>query len=117
MVALLGAVDVARPTDHRWPGLKRSGDGMVHSQNPPDLSEYNKVLTAFVELRGRGITVSAQDLEILKTWATDRLPPDTIIDTLVLIAQNCEEKGLRFATTLKALDRQVRGAIREGQEY
>ena len=82
-----------------------------------DLSEYNRVLTAFIELRGRGVAVSAQDLEVLNAWASDHLGPQAIIDCLVVISQNCQEKGTRFASSLKSLDRHVRAAIRTSKEY
>lgn len=90
---------------------------MDNSPQEVDFSDYNHILTVFIELRGRGVTVSAQDLEVLQSWATDRLNPQSIADCLVAMSQDCQEKGTRFATTLKALDRHVRRAIRQREEY
>lgn len=90
---------------------------MDSNQNIADLSEYHRVLNAFIELRGRGITASAQDLEVLQAWASDRLNPQDIVDCLIVISQNCQEKGSKFPATLKALDRHIRAAIRNSKEF
>jgi hypothetical protein len=82
-----------------------------------DLSQYNTVLNVFIELRGRGVTVSTQDLEVLKGWANERIDPEALCQGIVAIYRDCEEKGTRFATSLKALDRPLRRAIREANEY
>ncbi|NBO38834.1 hypothetical protein EBU99_09650 [bacterium] len=82
-----------------------------------DLSDYNVVLSAFVELRGRGLAVSAHDLEVLKNWADDGLPPQLLVDALETICLEYQRQDRRFRGSLKALDRQVRRAIREKQEY
>ena len=82
-----------------------------------DLSRYNAVLNVFIELRGRGVAVSTQDLEVLKGWANERLDPEVLSQTIITIYRDCEEKGTRFATSLKALDRPLRRAVREANEY
>jgi hypothetical protein len=90
---------------------------MTPEPNDIEFVAYNRVLNVFVELRGRGVTVSAQDLDILKTWATDRLAPEDLIRSIVAIAEDDRENGRPFASSLKALDRRVRRAIRESAEY
>lgn len=82
-----------------------------------DLSEYQNVLNAFVELRSRGITVSAQDLEVLKSWAEDLLPPPLIIQAMEAISLENQQNGKRFSNSLKALDRSIRRAVRDSQDY
>ncbi|MEN9528744.1 MAG: hypothetical protein RI932_617 [Pseudomonadota bacterium] len=82
-----------------------------------DLSQYNTVLTVFIELRGRGVAVSAQDLEVLKGWANERFDPEFLCQSIVAIYRDCEEKGTHFPNSLKALDRPLRRAIREANEY
>jgi len=82
-----------------------------------DLSQYNTVLNVFIELRGRGVVVSTQDLEVLKGWATERLATETLCQSILAIYRDCQEKGTRFPTSLKALDRPLRRAVREANEY
>lgn len=82
-----------------------------------DLTEYQIVLNAFLELRSRGVGVSSQDLEVLKSWADDKLPPHLILQALEAIALENQGNGKRFGNSLKALDRSVRRAVRETQEY
>lgn len=90
---------------------------MTSPSSHSDPDDFSKVLTAFIELRGRGIAVSRQDLEVLNAWSAEGFSPSAIIDCLIAIHQDCEEKGTRFASTLKALDQQVRTAIRRSSEY
>lgn len=82
-----------------------------------NLSEYQIVLNAFMELRSRGVVVSSQDLEVLKSWADEQLPPDLIIKVLESIARESQENKKTFSTSLKALDRTVRRAVRDMQDY
>lgn len=82
-----------------------------------DLNHYNAVLNAFIELRGRGIVVSTQDLEVLRGWARDHLDPEALCQSIAAIYQDCEEKRRRFPTSLRALDLPLRRAIREANEY
>jgi RNase adaptor protein for sRNA GlmZ degradation len=86
---------------------------------PPryDLGEYQIVLIAFTELRGRGVVVSSQDLEVLKSWAEDQLPPKLIIKVFESIALENQENNKSFSTSLKALDRTVRRAVRDLMDY
>jgi hypothetical protein len=72
---------------------------MTSHSSQGDLDDYSRVLTAFVELRGKGVAVSRQDLEVLNAWMADGFPPSAIIEQL------------------KALDQPVRTAIRRGSEY
>lgn len=90
----------------------------MNSHSPQgDLDDYSRVLTAFVELRGKGVAVSRQDLEVLNAWMADGFSPTAIVERLVAIHQDCEEKGVKFASSLKALDQPVRTAIRQDSEY
>lgn len=92
---------------------------MGNSNQPPKntLSDYQIVLSAFLELRGRGVTVSHQDLEVLKSWAEEGLPPGLILQALEAIARETRENAKPFSNSLRALDRSVRRAIRESQNY
>ncbi|MFZ9520774.1 MAG: hypothetical protein ACO3A4_09875 [Silvanigrellaceae bacterium] len=90
---------------------------MNESSAKPDFANYQIVLNAFLELRGHGIAVSSQDLEVLKSWAEEGLPPELIIKALEAIALENQEKGKRLASSLKTLDRSVRRAVRNFQEF
>ncbi|NBX18125.1 MAG: hypothetical protein EBR09_12255 [Proteobacteria bacterium] len=82
-----------------------------------DLNQYQIVLNAFMELRSRGVVVSSQDLEVLKSWADDQLPPELILKVLESIALENQENNRIFSTSLKALDRTVRRAVRDLQDF
>jgi len=82
-----------------------------------DLIQYQIVLNAFVELRSRGVVVSSQDLEVLKSWAEDGLPPELIIKALESIALENQENNRVFSSSLKALDRTIRRAVRDLMDY
>ncbi|MEY2989083.1 MAG: hypothetical protein RJB13_2604 [Pseudomonadota bacterium] len=90
---------------------------MTSPKSPADSEDFSQVLTAFVELRSRGVAVSRQDLEVLNGWAAEGFSPSAVIDCIVAIHQDCEEKGIKFASSLKALDQPIRTAIRRSTEY
>jgi len=90
---------------------------MTSTKSTSDSDEFSQVLEAFIELRSRGVAVSRQDLEVLNGWSAEGFSPSAVIECLVAIHQDCEEKGVKFASSLKALDQPVRTAIRRSSEY
>jgi hypothetical protein len=78
-------------------------------------SAYSRIAHAFIELRGKGLSLCATDLDVLRAWHDMRLPPVALLELLFALAQECDEAGKGFPLTLKAVDTRVRRALRDGQ--
>ena len=78
-------------------------------------SDYSRISHAFVELRGKGLSLCAADLDVLRSWRDMRLPPSAILELMFALSQECDEAGKGFPLTLKAIDTRVRRAARAGQ--
>ena len=81
----------------------------------PSAPDFSRVVHLFVELRGKGLSLSAADLECLRGWSLQRIPSAALVEFLLGVSEECalEERG--FPLTLKALDTRLRRALRDGR--
>lgn len=79
------------------------------------LSDYSRIAHAFVELRGKGLSLSAADLEVLRSWRERAVPPVALLELLFALAEECEQEGKGFPLSLKSIDTRVKRALRDGQ--
>jgi len=87
----------------------------AESSVPSAASDYSRISHAFVELRGKGLSLSAADLNVLRAWRDMYLPPSAILELMFALSQECDDGGTGFPLTLKAIDTRVRRALRAGQ--
>jgi hypothetical protein len=77
--------------------------------------DYSHVAHAFIELRGRGLSLSSADLTHLRSWRDLGIPPLALLEFLFSLADECESAGKGFPLTLKAVDVRLKRALRSGQ--
>ncbi|APJ04642.1 hypothetical protein [Silvanigrella aquatica] len=79
--------------------------------------EYSLVVELFLELRGKGISLSAVDLDILNAWEESGIKPDFIVQTMLEYAEDCKIKSKTFPTTLLPLSKKVRSILIKTSEF
>ncbi|MCA2961078.1 MAG: hypothetical protein IOD12_12560 [Silvanigrellales bacterium] len=82
---------------------------------PAPLSDYSRIAHAFIELRGKGLSLAAADLEVLRSWRERSIPPVALVELLFAIAQECENEGKGYPLSLRAIDTRVKRSLRDGQ--
>lgn len=99
---------------------KRSG---ADSNNPrvksPDVlpSEFSGLVQLFIELRGRGLSLSAQDLEHLQHWQSLGIAAETIAKVMLDMAVECREKQSVFPSSLASVGRRVKKVVKQQAEF
>jgi hypothetical protein len=91
------------PTPLDTPGVSNESESSCGYEALPHL---------FLELRGRGISLSAVDAEILCSWEQLQIPVPIIIDIALAMADECQAKLKPFPATLVPIDRRVRQHMR-----
>ncbi|MBX9703785.1 MAG: hypothetical protein K2X39_06495 [Silvanigrellaceae bacterium] len=81
------------------------------------LSDFSTVLHLFLELRNKGISLSAIDIEVVEKWQNLGLEPEFIVTTMLSIAQEYKEKGKLFPSTLSAVDHFIQTLLRHGERF
>jgi len=69
---------------------------------------YDTLPHFFLELRGRGLSLSAMDAEILFQWKLSLVPVEVIMDIAWSIADECQTQSRPFPANLATLDRRVK---------
>jgi hypothetical protein len=68
---------------------------------------YKDIVTLFIELRSKGISLSAMDYEVLQRWSDNHIDPDLIVKVMMETKLVCDEKNKKFPNTLEPISRQV----------
>ncbi|KAB8028600.1 hypothetical protein [Fluviispira multicolorata] len=71
----------------------------------------------FLDLRGRGMSLSSADLDILKSWEDMGLKPEFIAQIMFEYAEECKQKAKVFPATLLPLSRKVRAILIKSTEF
>lgn len=78
---------------------------------------YPMLAHLFLDLRGRGLSLSSVDLDILKTWEELGINPDFIAQVMLEYAEECKKKSKVFPSTLLPLSRRVRAILIKSSEF
>ncbi len=70
-------------------------------------TDYKDIINLFIELRARGISLSAFDLEILERWSLSNINPILISKVMIELQEECLAKKKNFPNTLEPISRQV----------
>jgi hypothetical protein len=70
-------------------------------------SEYSELVSLFLDLRGRGISLSPSDLEIIQKWEKQKIHPDLIATVMTDFATQCQQKKANFPNHLEPISRQL----------
>ena len=89
---------------------------MDSSLGTPD-SGYPMLVHLFLDLRGKGMSLSSVDLDILKAWEDSGIKADFIAQVMLEFADECKQKSKNFPTTLLPLSRKVRSILIKTSEF
>lgn len=78
--------------------------------------EYSMLIHLFIELRGRGMSLSSADLDIFKAWEDSGIKPEFIAQIMVEYADECKQKSKHFPNSLLPLTRKVRSILIKAHE-
>jgi hypothetical protein len=86
---------------------------MAHGFKPlinndlPQLLDFGRVLELFLELRGKGASLSGDDLTYLSKWKQRKVSPQVVEVVMRGLDAECSRQSKPFPTGLKAVDRRV----------
>lgn len=70
-------------------------------------TEYSDLVNLFVDLRGRGVSLSTIDLDILQSWQKNDLSAHFIAKVMIEIADDCKIKKKHFPNSLEAISKKI----------
>ncbi len=79
-------------------------------------TEYSELVHLFIDLRGRGISLSSVDLDILKSWENNGLSPTLIARVMFEIESECKLKSKHFPNTLIPISRKLNKVLLKMRE-
>lgn len=80
-------------------------------------SEYSMLAHLFLDLRGRGMSLSSVDLDILKAWENSGIKAEFIAQIMLEYSEECKQKSKHFPATLLPLSRKVRSILIKTSEF
>lgn len=79
-------------------------------------TEYSELVNLFLDLRGRGMSLSTLDLDILQTWENHGLEIEFIAKVMIEISEECKNKKQIFPTTLQPISRKLNQVLQKMRE-
>ncbi|MES2616142.1 MAG: hypothetical protein V4591_12105 [Bdellovibrionota bacterium] len=70
-------------------------------------TEYSELVNLFIDLRGRGVSLSTIDLDILQSWEKNNLGIEFIAKIMFEISVECKTKNKNFPNTLEPISRKL----------
>lgn len=83
----------------------------------PDASVYSRLAQLFLELRGKGLTLSAADMLILQSWQLRTLCPEVIADVMLQMADDCTSQKKGYPLTLEPVARRLEQVLKKRHEF
>lgn len=88
----------------------------MSNSNQPPLS-FQALIHLYLELREKGLSLSAADLDIVKTWQSMGLNPEFVAYVMLDYAQECKKKSKPFPTSLVPIARKIRAVLIKSKEF
>jgi len=79
-------------------------------------TEYSELVHLFIDLRGRGISLSTIDLDILQSWEKNNLGVTLIAKIMFEINSECKTKNKNFPNTLEPISRKLNKVLLKMRE-
>ena len=70
-------------------------------------SDFNTLIQLFVQLRGRGLSLSTLDLDILRAWKKSEFDAEFIAQIMIETSEECKQKNTLFPNTLEPISRKL----------
>lgn len=74
---------------------------------------YARLSHLFIELRGRGVSLSSLDLETLASWQQSAIDPEFIAKIMCEMANESIEDGNHFPNNLAPIARRLKRELRQ----
>ncbi len=74
---------------------------------------FSYLLQTFLELREKGSSVSAADLDCLRRWQAEGLSPQKLAEEMQALKRECLKRDEEFPKTLKGLEHRMRRSTPE----
>jgi hypothetical protein len=78
---------------------------------------YPMLVHLFLELRGKGMSLSSVDLDLLKAWEDADIKAEFIAQIMLEHAEECKKKSKNFPSTLLPISRKVRSILIKTSEF
>lgn len=78
---------------------------------------WAEVVHLFLELRGRGLSLSAPDYRHLEQWRSWELEPADVLQVLLDLKAEADDGGLPFPNGLAQVGRRLKRALKRESEY
>jgi hypothetical protein len=79
--------------------------------------DYSILVHLFLDLRGKGMSLSSVDLDILKAWEKAGIKAEFIAQIMLEYAEECKQKSKNFPVTLLPLSKKVRSILIKTGEF
>ncbi len=70
-------------------------------------NDYSDIVNLFIDLRGRGLSLSSLDFDILQSWKVNNLSTELIAKIMIEMQSECKIKNKNFPNTLQPISRQL----------
>lgn len=84
---------------------------------PTATDPYATLSHFFIELRGRGLSLSSIDAETLLRWKTNCVPIDVIMDVAWAIADECMAQNRPYPASLAPIDQRIKRYLKKKKEF
>ncbi len=84
--------------------------------NNAELCDYSLIASLFIDLRGKGVSLSSADLEILLAWEKAEIKPKFIMEVMLEYADECNKKTKNFPTSLAPISRRLHSILVKSSE-
>jgi hypothetical protein len=78
---------------------------------------YDTLSHFFLELRGRGLSLSAMDAEVIFKWKQTEVPVEVIMDISWAMADECQTQNRPFPSNLVPIDRRVQKYLKHKNQF
>jgi|LauGreDrversion4_2_1035121.scaffolds.fasta_scaffold3760427_1 hypothetical protein len=89
----------------------------MNSSVKVQFSDYAMLAHLFIELRGKGLSLSTADLDILKSWELSGIKAEFIANVMHEYAEECKQKSKNFPNSLLPVYRKVHAILLKSSEY
>ena len=79
-------------------------------------TEYSELVSLFIDLRGRGVSLSSTDLEIVQNWKKNNFSIEFIAKIMFEMSLECQNKKKHFPNTLEPIARQLNKVLLKMRE-
>ncbi len=84
--------------------------------NDTELCDYSLIASLFIDLRGKGVSLSSADLETISAWEKDGLKPEFIMQVMLEYADECNKKAKNFPGSLAPISRRLHSILIKSSE-